>query len=930
MSNASITSAFKAAMEAKGIMPPDKIISDGKLHHFSTNGKRKDDAGRYILYTDGVPAGWFKDWRTGGDETWCAKSSQIMSTKEREAHRRRIEKLQQIRQAEEAEQHRKVAQACKQIVRRGQFAQESHPYLVTKGIGSHGAHVDKAGTLLVPVYVEFHLSSIQRIFPDGTKRFWPGGKTRGGYFPIGDAAATDQLCICEGFGTAAAVHESTGLLTIAAFSANNLELVARAWRKRHPNASIIIAGDNDKNEVGQRAAQKTATAIGGCVALPSQPGDDWNDVFRREGPQAVKQAIEAAMTSATASKGLSRMNAIGQEATQASSSSSFAGAPGANGAKAETEHGNDAPHEEKATGASDATGTPPTELPEVEGYRIDENGVFENGEEKTRLTLRPCAVLAYCRDASGQNWGAFLRWQDRDQHYHEGAFPIGRFHEPGGGLVIDLAGLGLPIVPGMERRLLRYFASGNPVARYQVASQTGWTENGNFVLPTRTVGPSGNERIVFQPERHSPTRNAVRMAGDLDGWKSEVAARCVGNPVLMFWLSASFAAPLLNLLELEGGGFHLFGLTSKGKTTAEQVAASVWGDASDPAEGRPSAYVKKWNLTKNATEGLAEMFNDLTLCLDEVGEVDTREFGRMIYQLAGGQGKSRMRADATLKDPKVWRTLLLSTGELPASDVIEDAGRRVKGGQIVRLIDIPATHPATGLGIIEHLHGSESPAHFVDALKRSCADHYGHAGPAFIEELIKKGLPTVRAELKAAFQDAVSLLTPKDASPELQRIVKRIALVAVAGATATSLAILPWSASEAIEAAKGICSRVGASRDGSDGDLDRAIGSLREFLLKHGGTRFRELSSSTEKVFDLAGYRDELKAVFYFTPQGFKEACGGVDPRTVARELKAKGHLRTSENGRLTEKIVVPGMGRPRLYSISAKILDDEAEEGAA
>ncbi len=618
------------------------------------------------------------------------------------------------------------------------------------------------------------------------------------------------------------------------------------------------------------------------------------------------------------------------ESTPTSSSSFSGGAPGASGAKTALELENDAPHEEKDTGANDKTGAKSGEFPKVQGYRVTEEGVFEIDKPEIRLTLKPCGVLAFCRDGGGQNWGAIIGWKDRDGTYHEAAFPIGRFHEPGGGLAIDLAGLGLPIVPGMERRLLRYLASGTPETRYQVAIQTGWTEAGAFVLPTRTIGSSGKERIAFQPERHSPTKNAVRTSGTLEEWQADVAARCAGNPVLTFWLSSSFAAPLLNLLELEGGGFHLFGLTSKGKTTAEQVAGSVWGDASDPAEGRPSAYVKKWNLTKNATEGLAEAFNDLPLLLDEVGEADTREFGRTVYSVTGGQGKARMRADATLKEPKVWRTLLLSTGELPASDVIEDAGRRVKGGQIVRLIDIPATHPITGVGIIENLHGSESTARFVDALKRSCADHYGHAGPAFIEELIKKGLPTVRAELKAAFQGAVNLLTPKDASPELQRIVKRIALVAVAGEKAASLSILPWSASEAIEAAKGICSRVGASRDGADGDCDRAIGSLREFLLKHGGTRFRELSNGTEKVFDLAGYRDELKGVFHFTPQGFKEACGGVDSRTVARELKAQGHLRASEDGRLKEKIVVPGVGRPRLYSISAKILDDEAEEGAA
>ncbi len=155
------------------------------------------------------------------------------------------------------------------------------------------------------------------------------------------------------------------------------------------------------------------------------------------------------------------------------------------------------------------------------------------------------------------------------------------------------------------------------------------------------------------------------MKGTLTDWKSNVAELCSGNPILLFWVCASLSAPLLRLVNQEGGGFHLHGRTSRGKTTAQQIAASVWGDGTDPAEGREAAFVRKWNLTKNATEGLAEAHNDLPLIIDEIGEVDPREFGRTIYQLAGGQGKGRMRADATLKAAKIWRTLILSTGELP-------------------------------------------------------------------------------------------------------------------------------------------------------------------------------------------------------------------------------------------------------------------------
>jgi uncharacterized protein (DUF927 family) len=545
-----------------------------------------------------------------------------------------------------------------------------------------------------------------------------------------------------------------------------------------------------------------------------------------------------------------------------------------------------------------------------------------------RLTLAPCGVQAHCRDGRRENWGAYLGWLDRDGLAHYAAFPVGRFHEVRGNLPADLANLGLPIVPGMEKKLLRYFANCDPKVRYRSAIQTGWQDDASaFVLPTETIGRTINEeRVVFQPERNTPTSQSVRAAGTLSDWKSSVAARVSGNPVLVFWCSAAFAAPLLKLLGMEGGGFHQHGLTSLGKTTAEQGAASVWGDGADPAEGRLTAFVRKWNLTKNATEGLAEAHNDLVLCLDEVGEADAREFGRTIYQLAGGQGKGRMRADATLKPAKAWRTLILSTGEVPAADVIESEGRRIKGGQAVRLLDIPATDPVTGEGIIVDTHGAASPPAFADELKRACATFYGTAGPAFVKALIEEGLETITKELRAAVEETTKALTPKGSSPEVARAVKRFAVVAVAGEKATALGILPWEQGEALRAARVLLARYRTARGGTGSDTERAVEAVRAFILAHGTSRFRDLTDETARIMNLVGYRDPQNQILYLTKEGFREACAGYDVKDVGRLLRERGLMRTPDAEHLTERVTVPGVGRTRLYAILTKILDWEVD----
>ena len=51
--------AFRDAIAAAGLTPPDEIIGDGKLHRFSSNGRPRDESGWYKFFDDDRPAGAF-------------------------------------------------------------------------------------------------------------------------------------------------------------------------------------------------------------------------------------------------------------------------------------------------------------------------------------------------------------------------------------------------------------------------------------------------------------------------------------------------------------------------------------------------------------------------------------------------------------------------------------------------------------------------------------------------------------------------------------------------------------------------------------------------------------------------------------------------------------------------------------------------------
>jgi hypothetical protein len=567
-------------------------------------------------------------------------------------------------------------------------------------------------------------------------------------------------------------------------------------------------------------------------------------------------------------------------------------------------------------------------------YRITADGCVEDlgGDDGPRLLTRgPVWVEAFARDYRCDDWGYLLVWRDRDGQTHRGAFPAGRFHEQSSSLAQELAGGGLAVVPGQERALIRYLAAFDATRRVRAVDRLGWADVPAvpgvpavpvYVFQDRVIGDAGAEEPVYRPAVRSTLVAVARPAGTLEQWQGRVAAKALGNPVLVFSVSLAFAGPLLWLAGVEGGGFNLYGGSSKGKTTAAQLAASVWGCGADPAEAPGGAFLRKWNATHNAIEAIAAEHCDSLLPLDEIGEAQAQDPGRVIYQLAGGQGKSRLSRGASLRRPRTWRTVIFSTGEVPIQSVIESTGRRARGGQLVRMVDIPATGED---GDIIHDPQVWEPAEFVHRLKRACGSRYGTAGPAFVDWLCRRGAV---AELSRMVQDrladAHALLVPPGAPEEVSRVVRRFALVLVAGQLACEAEVLLFRPRTIRNAVRLVLRRWLDAH--GPGPMERAVEQLRAFLLSE-QARFRDRDNVTDHApRDLVGYRDESQGLFLLTPDGAKEALEGFSVRDVMRHLRGRGWLFTNEGDRLLSGHRVRDLNRVvRLYAVRDAVLGEAA-----
>ncbi len=559
-----------------------------------------------------------------------------------------------------------------------------------------------------------------------------------------------------------------------------------------------------------------------------------------------------------------------------------------------------------------------------DSWELSAAGVFEvkPGKEGEGDKLDSVCGVLYVTGlttAPAGDWGRMLAFQDHDGHTKPLAIPAARLHEDPAILARELANAGLRIIPGKERRLVAYLASFTPTNRFQSAPRLGWMERTDgglaFIFPDRVLSAAGNEAVVYQPERYSPTIGTVHASGTLESWQENIGRAIADSDVLLFVACVGLSSPCLKLADSDSFIVHLWGTTSRGKTTLAQVGASIWGCAVDPAESPSLSFIRRWNATANGIEGLAEAHSDLPLCLDELGAGNHKDISPLVYQLAGGQGKTAMNASRELKAPRAWRTVAISTGEMSMESKLAEGGKPPKDGTLHRALDVEVQD------IAGHLPESER-AGYVQGIKRACATHYGTAGVAMLEALMREypTAPDARRAAVAGIDAAVSKLQQPHHAPEQVRALRRFALIAWAGVFAARHGVLPVTAARVWEAVQAIANRWGSASTGTDSD--RITEAVRAFILKH-GARF-QTNNDSQDVPNRAGFVDVTAGRWMFTKEALQEAAPGHDVVTIARAIQAAGYLFTNTE-KLTAVMQTP-LGRGRWYTVKDSILsDDEA-----
>ena len=339
---------FKTALNAAGLKV-DTPIMDGVLRRVRADGdKGAQKSGAYVGYLDGAPAGFIQNFKSGFSSNWKYEILDILPYSDELIYSKKAQNLandntvfiqkQLQRENELEDEYKKTAKILLDEFLAAKFAVLDHTYFVRKRVyKNYGLKQDRFGNLLMPLFdINEKFWSLQRIFPNGNKMIGALlsseqkkngekflSKKRGNFFILSDdidlynknsvqlnieaLSKYNKIYICEGFATAASVHEACKMPVIVGLDVGNLEFVVQDFSARFCNIHIIIAADNDakkEKESGFNIGKEKAMQIKNnfknvSVCIPnfndteiSSGYSDFNDLYNSRGIDEVGRQLE--------------------------------------------------------------------------------------------------------------------------------------------------------------------------------------------------------------------------------------------------------------------------------------------------------------------------------------------------------------------------------------------------------------------------------------------------------------------------------------------------------------------------------------------------------------------------------------------------------------------------------------------------------------
>lgn len=718
----------------------------------------------------------------------------------------------------------------------------------------------------------------------------------------GDPETAATTIVLEGIETGAAVAYALrdkvakgDVLVAAAISAVGVEAF-QPW----PACDLLIVGaDRDEapkgarqpSRRGEKAARKLGLRlhdkINVKIAMPGLEGEakDWLDVFEKAGEEAVANGLRRAAAY------VPTQNELEERAT-------------AHERKTECERAAEIyplPELDLLTLRYGHTGTGRLRV-----FRIDTN---DKGDITALPIASPFGVVARLRQLDKEETYG-LRVVVQGMNGAPVTLDVGRdtvFSNAVNDLRGQLGAAGLRTEGEGGGAVISALRGAEPETEISVVSRPGWHHIEGFPTPM-FMTPAGvaygaPAKATVELGLSVRMSSAVAVGGTLEAWKTAVTAAAT-TPGCEHWvlgLLAGFAGALVDLTQIDTCGIDFTGMTSAGKSTAQRIAASAW---SVPDSTRDKSLFQSARQTDNALEAAAARANGTVLSLDEMAHVRGREVAKIVYMIAGGTGKARMKAGGDIRPTHKWSTFALLSGEQSLEEKVTSDGEEWMGGMAVRILDIDVTAvnrtvPAETLQIINGIR-----------------TNFGHAGPAFVEHLVKGGLHRRALELRERINHVAETIAG-DADAATRRAALPLAVLQVAGEIARGAGLVSPEVNIGGAIAWAWSRFLTSSNAEALSPDDQSRNALRLWIMSRWNVTIKNVTGEGgSSVREAEGWYDG--DAVYIPKDRLKEAGGGASKETaVAEMLERTGGLYKRKDTKRRYVEYIPGKGPVKAYALS-------------
>ena len=262
----------------------------------------------------------------------------------------------------------------------------------------------------------------------------------------------------------------------------------------------------------------------------------------------------------------------------------------------------------------------------------------------------------------------------------------------------------------------------------KTVSLFGWQDDESFVIGSRMYrkGEETWSRVLVDKARRADLSFFPEPIGTAQGYAEAFNAVYAnrGMEPFQYAICSLWGSPLVHLCNSEYKGIPcaLTGVESGlGKTTAAKVAFCIFGNST---AAMTSGFAGATTLA--LIQRLAG-FKNLPLVLDEMTDGDKRQYSSLLYQLANGANRDRLKSDGSGQERLYWRSQSIITGNtnIVSALALDDSNAEAQQMRIfeISIDDFPNVRKFSDPG-------------FVAAKVKDMENNCGAVGDVYIKYLV--------------------------------------------------------------------------------------------------------------------------------------------------------------------------------------------------